>query len=59
LIDLAGAFAGEFVFDIAIFAMTLYKAMTLPRGDFGLLTMIMRDGMYNWQFTSVAMWLRT
>jgi hypothetical protein len=47
LIDFAGAFGGEIVFDFVIFAMTLYKAMTLPRGDFGLLTVIMRDGMYN------------
>jgi hypothetical protein len=48
LIDLAGAFGGEFVFDVAIFAMTLHKTLTLRKGSgFGLLTMIMRDGMYN------------
>jgi hypothetical protein len=36
------------VFDVSIFAMTLYKALTVPRGSgFGLLTMIMRDGMYD------------
>jgi hypothetical protein len=34
------------VFDVVIFAMTLYKTLTRPRGSFGLLAMIMRDGMY-------------
>jgi hypothetical protein len=37
------------VFDVAIFTMTLYKALTVPRGSgFRLLTVIMRDGMYSW-----------
>jgi hypothetical protein len=37
------------VFDVVIFAMTLYRALTVPRGSgFGLLTMIMRDGMHKW-----------
>jgi hypothetical protein len=48
LIDLATAWAGEFVFDVVIFAMTLYKTLTLPRGSgIGLLRMIMFDGTYN------------
>lgn len=46
VIDLAGAWAGEFVFDAVIFALTLYKALTLPRGNgMGLLEIIIRDGM--------------
>jgi hypothetical protein len=48
-IDLAGAYGGQLVFDVAIFAMTLCKALTVPRGSgFGLLAVIMRDGMYDW-----------
>lgn len=49
LIDLAGAYAGIFVFDFSIFTLTLHKVLTLPRGNsYGLLTTIMRDGMSDW-----------
>ncbi|KAF7761909.1 hypothetical protein Agabi119p4_9901 [Agaricus bisporus var. burnettii] len=37
--------SSELIFDICVFAMTLWKTLTLPRGKgLGLLTMIMRDG---------------
>lgn len=41
------AWSGELVFDVLIFAMTLYKSLTLPRGGgIGLLTILIRDGTY-------------
>lgn len=46
-IDWIAPWLGEIIFDVAIFGMTLYKALTLPRGGgIGLLSMIIRDGMY-------------
>ncbi|EKM76945.1 hypothetical protein AGABI1DRAFT_93854 [Agaricus bisporus var. burnettii JB137-S8] len=42
---LVGGWAGVFVFDAVMFALTLYKTVTLLKGSgVGLLTMIMRDG---------------
>jgi hypothetical protein len=48
LVDVAIAYGGELMFEVAIFAMIIYKTLRPSReSGFGLFTVILRDGMYN------------
>jgi hypothetical protein len=45
MVDLAFAWLGELVFDVLVFGMTLYKTLSLPKGNsISLLTVLLRDG---------------
>jgi hypothetical protein len=49
---------GALVFDVAVFSLTIYKAITIGRGS-GLLDVIVRDGASSFITNSLSLIIRT